>query len=90
MLLFLIVLMIPICIPFIFIPFWTRKTESFGVSIPEEAYQRPDFKKMRRSYAWIMSLLAVIITAILAFTASGRNENFIGIMYTILIFAYVT
>lgn len=36
-----------------------------------------------------MSLLAVIITAILAFTASGRNENFIGIMYTILIFAYV-
>ncbi|MCM3570528.1 DUF1648 domain-containing protein [Neobacillus mesonae] len=89
MLLFLILMMIPLYIPTIFIPYWTRKTESFGVSIPEEAYQRTDLKKMRKNYAWITSILAVITTAILLLTAGGQDENFIGILYSILISAYV-
>ncbi|WP_286230874.1 DUF1648 domain-containing protein [Neobacillus mesonae] len=89
MLMFLIILMIPMYIPLIFIPYWTRKTESFGVSIPEEAYKRPDLKKMRNSYAWITGVLAVIVTAVLAMSASGRDEDSIAILYSILIAVYI-
>ncbi|GHI00811.1 DUF1648 domain-containing protein [Neobacillus kokaensis] len=89
MLLFLIILMIPMYIPLIFIPYWTRKTESFGVSIPEEAYQRPDLKNMRKTYALITGVLAIIITAILALSVGGRDDDFIAILYSILIAIYV-
>jgi len=88
-LLFLIAMMIPIFIPLIFIPFWTRKTESFGVSIPEEAYHRPDIKKMRQKYAWTNAILAIIITAVFWFTAAGRDENFTAVLFSILIFAFI-
>jgi uncharacterized membrane protein len=81
--------MIPVFIPLIFIPFWTRKTESFGVSIPEEAYHRPDIKKMRQTYAWTNTLLALITTVALWLGAGGRDENFISILFTILIFIYI-
>lgn len=89
MLIFLIIMMLPVYILTIFIPYWTRKTESFGVSIPEGAYQRPDIKKMRKSYAWLMGMLAIIITAALVFTVGGRDDNFIAILYSVLIAVYI-
>lgn len=88
-LLFLIAMMIPIFIPLIFIPFWTRKTESFGVSIPEEAYHRPDIKKMRQKYAWTNAIVAIIITAVFWFGAAGHDEDFIAALFAILIFVFI-
>lgn len=49
-LIMLLVIMVPIFITMIFIPYWTRKTESFGVSIPEEAYNDSAIKAMRKQY----------------------------------------
>ncbi|WP_312472057.1 DUF5808 domain-containing protein [Neobacillus sp.] len=84
-LIFLVAMMIPIFITVIFIPFWTRKTESFGVSIPEKAYHRPDIKKMRQKYAWTNVLLALITSAAFLLLAGGHDEDFIGILFAILI-----
>jgi uncharacterized membrane protein len=89
MLLLLVVMLIPVFIPTIFIPFWTRKTESIGVSIPEEAFHRSDMKIMRKKYAWITGLLALITTVVFWITAGGHDENFIGILFTSLIFVYI-
>ncbi len=88
-LLLLIVILIPVFISLIFIPFWTRKTESFGVTIPEEAYHRADIKGMRKKYAWMTGLLAAAITIAFLFISGGKNENFISILFTIFISAYI-
>lgn len=38
MMILLLVILIPVFTSLMCIPYWTRKTESFGVSIPEEVY----------------------------------------------------
>lgn len=86
---FLLAVLIPVFIPTIFIPYWTRKTESFGVSIPEDAYQRPDIKKMRKKYAGATGILSLMTAAVLLLTANGQDEKFIGFIFPILIFAYI-
>lgn len=85
----LIAVLLPVFIPTIFIPYWTRKSESFGVSIPEEAYQRPDIKKMRQKYAWTTTLLSLLTVAAFVLTANGQDEKWTGIIFTIFIFAYI-
>lgn len=44
-----------------FMPYITRKTESFGVSIPEQAYDNEELKKMRKQYALITLLISGLI-----------------------------
>ncbi|WP_052404881.1 DUF1648 domain-containing protein [Bacillus rubiinfantis] len=89
MVILLVVVLIPLYIPIIFIPYWTRKTESFGVTIPEEAYTRPDLKKMRQNYAIITAVLALVTSIVLFLTTDGQEENFIAILLSICIFAYL-
>src|SRR5699024_9343886 len=51
-----------------FIPYMTRKTENFGISIPEHLYNRMDFKKMRKkytSYLFVVFVLLLIIASLL-------------------------
>src|SRR5690625_7070713 len=52
MIVLLVSLFIPDFITMMFIPYWTRRTESFGVSIPEVEYHSTPLKKMRKHYAW--------------------------------------
>jgi uncharacterized membrane protein len=85
----LVIMMVPIFIPLIFIPFWTRKTDSFGVSIPEEAYHRPDIKKMRKKYAWVTGMLALITAAVFWISTSGHDENLISTIFGIFILVYI-
>lgn len=87
----LLATMIPIFASTIFIPYWTRRTESFGVSIPNEIYERSDLKAMRKQYVVITSVLSVIAVSVLLLLGSfiGTNENAIGILFGILIAAYM-
>lgn len=59
--LFLLVSFVPIVFMLVMIPYVTRKTESFGVSIPEEAYQTDELKRMRKKYAWQTALLGAVV-----------------------------
>lgn len=85
------IIMVPIFIPFIFIPYWTRKTESFGVSIPETVYNQPELKKSRRHYAWSMGMFSVVtLAAFLAGSAkSAGQSDRIGQLFAYLIIAYI-
>ncbi|WP_040206013.1 DUF1648 domain-containing protein [Neobacillus jeddahensis] len=89
MLLLLLMMMVPIFVPLIFIPYWTRKTESFGVSIPEEIFHEVSIKKKRKSYAWTTGLLALATIIIFSLFANGHDEDFIATLFTILIFVYL-
>lgn len=87
MLFLLAVMMLPVVLFVMFTPYVTRKTESFGVSIPEAAYDDVSFKKMRRAYATrtgILSGFVLLIFFILGFTY-GSNEQAVGILFSVMI-----
>ena len=85
----MVVTMIPVFIPTTPYPSLDQENGKASGIILEEAYHRPDIKKIRQKYAWITGLLALFTTATLWLTAGGHDENFIGILFTILLFVYL-
>ncbi|MEN2768276.1 DUF1648 domain-containing protein [Ornithinibacillus xuwenensis] len=89
MLLFLFIILVPVFISTMFIPYWTRKTESFGVSIPEEIYHHDRLKRMRKQYVWLSGITSLIITAVSFLLSTWMDDNTFGIYFSILIFLYI-
>lgn len=86
MIILLVVIMIPVFISLIFIPYWTRKTESFGVSIPEAVYHSPELKSMRKSYAMLTAILSLIVIVIFLLMGSYfQTEDRLSIVFSIII-----
>lgn len=86
MIILLVVIMIPVLISLIFIPYWTRKTESFGVSIPEAVYHSPELKSMRKNYAMLTAILSLIVVVIFLFMGSYfQTEDSLSIVFSIII-----
>jgi len=56
-----ILIFIPVAIGLIFTPLLTRRTESFGVSIPVDQFKHPDLAKMRKKYALYMIILSIVV-----------------------------
>lgn len=84
---FFIVILIPTFISVIFIPYWTRKTESFGISIPKAVYESQRLKKMRKQYAITTSLFSLFILCFIWILHSfiQYNENTFTIVFSIII-----
>ncbi|MEW9677302.1 DUF1648 domain-containing protein [Lentibacillus sp. L22] len=87
----LIVMMVPVFLSLMFIPYWTRKTESFGVSIPEEVYFHPEIHSMRKQYVWWMGIVGVITVGVfwLLSETVANKESTISISFSIIIIAYL-
>lgn len=83
----LLVTLIPVFITLMFIPYLTRKTESFGVSIPEEVFQHPELKAMRKQYATFTGVLSIIVIAIFLLLSNllGEDLNAAGILLSVAI-----
>src|SRR5690625_2368942 len=71
----LIIAFIPTAIILAFIPYLTRKTENFGVSIPETIYYRDDFKAMRKKYAFSMLIITIVLTTVFFIVAFQGQES---------------
>lgn len=70
-------------------PYITRKTESFGITIPSDVYQHPTIAEFRKKYAFQSGLAGVLILVILGI-AAGFTTNFLWtILYTVGIFVYI-
>src|SRR5699024_9925610 len=91
MMTFSIVILIPFFISIIFIPYWTRKTESFGVSIPEEIYHSQQLKEMRKQYALVITLFSVLTIIIFWLLDSffQYDETTLAIVLSIIIGLYI-
>ncbi|MGY0693454.1 DUF1648 domain-containing protein [Virgibacillus sp. FSP13] len=87
----LIAIMIPVFISLMFIPYWTRRTESFGVSIPEKVYHHSEIKAMRRQYTIIMGTLSVVVLGVflLLSTTIIASENALSILFSCFILMYI-
>ncbi|TSB47448.1 DUF1648 domain-containing protein [Alkalicoccobacillus porphyridii] len=53
--------LLPIALILSVIPYLTRRTESFGVSIPESVYDSTPLQTMRKRYVQYMALLTVLL-----------------------------
>lgn len=85
------VIMVPVFLMIMFTPYVTRKTESFGVSIPEAVYNDTSMKKLRKAYVTrtgIWSAVALLVFFLFGLVY-GTNEQFVGILFSIMISGYI-
>lgn len=62
MVLMFLVIMVPVYLITMFMPYWTRKTESFGVSIPERVYHTQKLATLRKAYVIRVVIWSVVMT----------------------------
>ena len=84
-----LLILLPTYIATMFVPYWTRRTESFGVSIPEEKYNSAELKQLRKNYLVIMSIVALAVTIIFIVASIGKSEEVITTIMTIVIITYL-
>lgn len=84
----MILLQIFVVAIFAITPYITRKTESFGIAIPQDVYYNPTLVQFRKQYARYCVLFGGLITLVLAGLIPFLNENSWTIAYTISIFGY--
>lgn len=72
-----------------FMPYVTRKTENFGVTIPSSFYQRRDFQTMRKKYAITMVVLLILLTTLLASLQFIFSIRTMYILFTSFMFIYM-
>ncbi|NBJ70121.1 MULTISPECIES: DUF5808 domain-containing protein [Clostridia] len=81
---------IPLFIFFIFTPYVTRKTEIFGVSIPEKIYGSTELKQLRKQYVIATTIVSMIVFLILFFSpTSMMEEKKVGIFLPTVIIGYI-
>src|SRR5690625_3764654 len=89
MLYLLMIIFTPTAIILAFIPYLTRKTENFGVSIPESMYYRKDFKAMRKKYSTTLLIISIILTVGYFLVAFQVNEMTVFIIFTTIVIGYI-
>src|SRR5690625_4253813 len=87
--LIVIIIFIPVILSVSFIPYWTRKTESFGVTIPQKVYQDSELKKMRQQYAVRTTIFAILLFITLFIISRNASETVIGIQLAVIISSYL-
>ncbi|GIO27859.1 DUF1648 domain-containing protein [Ornithinibacillus bavariensis] len=87
----LLTVLLPIFISTIFIPYWTRRTESFGITIPEEIYYTDRLKKMRKQFVIFSAVASVILTLLffIVISINDINDEIFAIYFSSLIGLYL-
>lgn len=81
-----VVMFIPISITLIAMPFLTRETVSFGISVSEEMYHSPQLRHMRRQYAWISGVLyALLLVGCLSVLMMSDEETQLYVLSSYII-----
>jgi uncharacterized membrane protein len=87
----LLVIMVPVYLSMMFIPYWTRRTESFGVSIPEDIYKTEELRGMRKQYVLLTATLSIIVTIIFLLSGSSFavDEQKGSILFSGVVLGYI-
>lgn len=67
-------------------PYITRKTESFGITIPSELYQDETLIQFRKTYARMTTIFGLVLAGLLAVLINTVSEEVWFISFTISIF----
>lgn len=71
------------------IPYLTRKSEQFGIAIPQAIYQRVDIAKMRKTYALYIVLLGLFLTSLQMVITLFFSDIIAIIGFNIIVFAFL-
>lgn len=74
---------------FSILPYITRRTEQFGVTIPYNIYMRTDIKQIRKTYVFYTILLGIIIVLLQLCLHIFFRENVQHIGFTINTFLFI-
>src|SRR5690606_39995244 len=86
----MILLQIFVVAIFAITPYITRKTESFGIAIPQEVYNKPTLVQFRKRYAHNCAILGGIATILLIGLIPVLNENSRSVAYVVSLFGYLS
>lgn len=86
---FILLIFFSVGIMISFMPYLTRKTESFGVFIPESYYERKDLRQMRRQYCLIMLTTNIVLGILLFLLVTKASEGVIEIGVALGIILYL-
>ncbi|GGA89231.1 DUF1648 domain-containing protein [Ornithinibacillus halotolerans] len=87
---YLLVILIPAFISTMFIPYWTRRTESFGVSIPEDVYHADNIKQLRKKYVIYSGIASLILTIVfLLLGSTNMDDTTLSLYFSGLVFIYL-
>src|SRR5690625_2373632 len=84
-----IIIFVPTALTLSFIPYLTRKTENFGVTIHEDMYDRPLFQSMRKKYSFIMIIIGLLLAIIMVIIAFMNDELLETIFFTVAVIIYI-
>ncbi|GAB6992290.1 DUF1648 domain-containing protein [Paenibacillus pini] len=75
-----IAMLVPISLSLICMPYLTRRTVSFGISVSEEVYSSPELRRMRKQYAWISAAIygLLILLSLLTLINFTDDQKAIG------------
>jgi uncharacterized membrane protein len=87
----LLVIMVPVYLSMMFIPYWTRRTESFGVSIPEDVYKTGELRGMRKKYVLLTAILSITVSIIFLVLGSSiaADEQKVSILFSGVVLGYI-
>src|SRR5699024_12291640 len=71
------------------IPYLTRKSEQFGVAIPQSAYNRDDIAKMRRQYATYIVMTGITLTITQVILTFFVSELIAIIVFNVIVFGFL-
>lgn len=87
--LIILMLFVPTVLVTAFMPYITRRTESFGVSIPESIYSSPELMSYRKQYAIRTSVFGVILLAVSLVAGQFLKEDAWMIFQLIALFVFL-
>ncbi|KYG28225.1 DUF1648 domain-containing protein [Alkalihalobacillus trypoxylicola] len=80
------IILLPVALLLTFIPYITRRTESFGVSISEKVYDMKPLQTLRKRYARSMLILTVILVGGFIWAGSmTANEETLSMLFGAII-----
>ncbi|HLR43378.1 MAG TPA: DUF5808 domain-containing protein [Pseudogracilibacillus sp.] len=71
------------------IPYLTRKSEQFGVAIPQSVYNRDDIAKMRRQYATYIVMTGITLTITQVILTFFVSELIAIIVFNVIVFGFL-
>ncbi|MGF7049369.1 putative membrane protein [Paenibacillus sp. DS2015] len=88
--LMLLLMFITLSITLVSMPYLTRESDSFGVSVTEEVYYSDALRTMRRKYVWISSTIySILLLTCLVTISVTTNATQQGIMITVYVVCLV-
>ncbi|MGI2294986.1 DUF1648 domain-containing protein [Paenibacillus sp. GXUN7292] len=85
-----LLIMVPVVLITTIVPYITRRIESFGVTIPEEAQDDAEIIALKKQYVWLNGGLGALVTAsLLVCSTMLTNETTWSVLLLAHLFGYI-